>query len=153
MDETKGPSLKEETSTRAESHAPKSIRIANRTKAAPYWSRRRISKDQLLSRLGTFFLAILAALALLFTKRYDIDYLFGFGEERHWIDSAPVDTISPHSMPGHPYKEYAICTRTKGGIYTVDEEPEKNRTQCIVVGADGTIAGTGSIGAIELKFW
>jgi hypothetical protein len=151
MDKTKEQPLKEETSTGTKGDVLKHKGLTKKTKATPYRSRTRISKDLLLSRFGTFFLAVLAAIALLFTKRYDMDHLFGFGGERHWTGPAHFDTTGKHSLPGHPNKEYAICTRNKGGIYAVDEGMNNNRTQCIVVGIAGTITGTGSIGEIRFR--
>ena len=151
MNNTKEQSLKEESSTGAIRNAPKHNVLITRPKSTPYRSRTRISKDLLLSRLGAFFIAILAATALLFTKRYDMGHIFGFGEERHWAGPTYFDTTSQHNPPGHPNKEYAICTRNRDGIYTVDEGLDKNRTQCIVVGTAGTIAGTGSIGTMIFR--
>jgi hypothetical protein len=151
MNNTREQSLKEETNTGTIGNASSHNGLISRPKSAPYRSRTRISKDLLLSRLGAFFLAILAATALLFTKRYDMGHIFGFGEERHWAGPTYFDTTGQHGLPGRPNREYAICTRNRDGIYTVDEGLDKNRTQCIVVGTAGTIAGTGSIGTIGFR--
>jgi len=145
MDEIKDPSLKAQakpgtTDSRCEPKSP--------AKATFHRSRTRISNDLLLSKLGTFFLAALAASALFITKRYDVRYFFGLGEENHWEGPKTFGIADKHVLPGSPKKEYAICTRVRDGIYTVDEVAGKNRTQCIVVGTEGTITGTGSIGIV-----
>lgn len=116
-------------------------------RAQTYRSRTRVSKNLLASRLGTFILAILGAVVVFVGKRYDIDDLFGTGIVQLWtgeVSSRPQDSY------GTPTREYAVCTRHKDGIYTVGEGEYASEngptTQCLVVGTDGTITGTGSIG-------
>ena len=111
----------------------------NRPKAQAYRSRTRVSKDLLLSRLGTFVLAVAAAVVVFLTKRYDVESL--------WTDQQPANLQSDH---GSPTREYAVCTRNKGGIYTVDGDQSSGlgstTTQCLVIGTDGIISETGTIG-------
>jgi hypothetical protein len=100
-----------------------------------------LSAQTIISRLSVLVLALAIALFTLIGKRWD-------DVEAIWL------TRSGSSIPGTPSltgveggKEYVICTRSRKGIYTVDDIPDGQATaQCMVVNSEGKIAATGRIG-------
>ncbi|KIM26511.1 hypothetical protein M408DRAFT_180844 [Serendipita vermifera MAFF 305830] len=138
-----------EVASNMSSHEPVSKNKSSRT----IRTRNRVTKDLIISRLGTFLLALLAASVVLLTKRYDLESLIGSAIGQKWTG----DTLSnSQDSQGTPMREYAVCTRHKSGIYTVEESSvsseetsETRTTQCLVVGIDGIILSTGSIDSIK----
>jgi hypothetical protein len=108
-----------------------------------------VSTKTLLARIASLSAAVAISAFVLVTKRYDIE------------DFVSVFQMSPQLRPwdstiahGTPAKDYALCTRSRQGIYTVDdrvtagkEQSSTTGVQCLVVNAFGLIAETGSIGA------
>lgn len=115
------------------------------------YRRSRATNSSFITRLGTFLVALAAAFLVFLVKRYELDEVLVrvLGAEDH----LQVYRTGAPSRTGHLSRDYAICTRTKGGIYTLEErgnDPEwAERTQCLVVDKHGTIAATGSIDEIK----
>ena len=126
-------------------NAPSSSRI---------YRRHRTANTNFTARVGTFIVALAAACLVFLVKRYDLEEVFvrllGTGE---YLEA--YRTGAPSST-GHLSREYAICTRTKRGIYTLEERGNDlewaERTQCIAVDSYGFIAATGSIGTACIVF-
>lgn len=125
-----------------------------------YQRNSRVSTQVLLSRIGSFLFASALALFVLATKRDDLDELLSllpFNLDIHQTPSQQQVWEST-AVPGTPEKDYIVCTRQKGGIYTVDESMPN--IQCLVVNTEGYIVNTGSIGMclfmacmIRSDFW
>jgi hypothetical protein len=115
-----------------------------------------VSTKKLLARIASFSAAVAIAAFVLVTKRYDIEDIvsaFPFSLNMGVIQMPlrPWDSTTAH---GTPAKDYALCTRSRQGIYTVDDrvtagqgKSSTTRVQCLVVNDLGLIAETGSIGA------
>jgi hypothetical protein len=112
------------------------------------------SRNNGLSPMCTFLFALLAVGLLFTTKRYSLEEMLrsvGLYDDTMFSMGESIGVPNPEGVK----KEYAICTRHRKGVYTVNEaiEPgEDSVTQCMVVDEQGIIANVGSIGKYLLFY-
>lgn len=111
-----------------------------------------VSTQTIIARISVLVLAVSIATFVLISKRWD-------DIEAFWIrktgTATPVSYFSkPDSEVGTVSKEYVICTRSRRGIYTVDDaQGGIDTTQCMVINSEGRIAATGRIGRCSVRFF